>query len=149
MDEDVTQVMDTTQLSWVRATGVMPVYKTSQSSGFDFVARTCDVLFPGEVKVFPTGLFLTDSVPVGFELQVRSRSGLAAKHGVVVVNSPGTVDRDFRQEIGVILINHGKEPFFVTEDMRIAQGVFCPIIQAPGIPVEEVVRSGGFGSTGI
>ena len=99
----------------------------------------------------PTGLTL--ALPEGFEAQVRPRSGLALKQGVTLVNSPGTIDSDYRGEIGVILINHGQEDVVVTRGMRIAQLVIAPVIQARMVELDELDQSergaGGFGSTGV
>ena len=108
------------------------------------------VLAPGARTLIPTGLSI--ALPPGFEAQVRPRSGLALRNGVTQVNTPGTIDADYRGEIGVILINHGQEPFTVTRGMRIAQMLVAPVIQARWQEVEELDEtargSGGFGSTG-
>jgi dUTP pyrophosphatase len=108
------------------------------------------IINPGGRALIGTGLrFIT---PEGYELQVRPRSGLALKHGVTVVNSPGTVDSDYRQEVGVILINHGQSAFHVRQGDRIAQAVLKPVQQAELVEVDEVeddTGRGGFGSTGI
>jgi dUTP pyrophosphatase len=130
----------------------MPSYMTPGSAGMDLCA---DVegeveLFPGEIKTIGTGLSM--ALPIGFEGQLRPRSGLAAKHGVTVLNSPGTIDSDYRGEIKVILINLGKEPFKVRRGDRIAQLVIAPVMQADLVitsELEETLRGdGGFGHTG-
>lgn len=139
----------------IRAKGaaVAPVYSSEGASGADVRAHISDSLqIPsGEVAVVPTGLFF--EIPKGYELQVRSRSGLAAKHGIATLNSPGTVDWDYRGELKVILINHGKEPFTVEPGMRIAQIVVAPMLQAAFESVEQLSEtgrgSGGFGHTGL
>ena len=130
-----------------------PVYKTVRSSGADVYSVDPDyTLMPGESRLFHTGIYL--QIPDGYEIQVRSRSGLAAKHGVVVLNSPGTIDSDYQGECNVILANHGPEPFCVVKGERIAQFVLAPVAQAvfQGILdfTEETDRgAGGFGSTGM
>ena len=130
----------------------LPEYQTQGSAGFDFRAAVDDdyVLEPGSVAMIPTGLKM--AVPSGFELQVRPRSGLAAKNGITVLNSPGTVDSDYRGEIKVILINLGKEPFVINRGMRIAQGVVASVTQwgfETADSLDETERGeGGFGSTG-
>lgn len=130
----------------------LPAYQTADSAGMDLLAAIEDdlVIAPGARALIPTGLAI--ALPPGYEGQVRPRSGLALRHGVTQVNTPGTVDADYRGEVGVILINHGAEPFTVTRGMRIAQMVVAPVIQARWNEVaalEETERgSGGFGSTG-
>ena len=130
----------------------LPEHATAHSAGVDLLAALSEdfVLQPGARTVVPTGLSI--ELPPGFEAQVRPRSGLALKHGITVLNSPGTIDADYRGEIGVILINHGQEPFTVTRGMRIAQMLVAPVIQARWQEVEELDEtargSGGFGSTG-
>lgn len=108
------------------------------------------VLMPGERRLVPTGLAI--ALPDGFEAQVRPRSGLALKHGIALVNSPGTIDPDYRGEIGVILINHGSEPFVVRRGERIAQMVYAPFARAELVEVDELDETargkGGFGHTG-
>lgn len=132
----------------------MPEYKTSGSSGMDLRAYLKEgyyVLEAGERKVFPTGLYV--ELPQGYEAQVRSRSGLSAKHGICVLNSPGTIDADYRGEIGVALINLSKEDFTIHNGDRIAQLVFTKVTQVEIEPVnilDETERGeGGFGHTGI
>ena len=130
----------------------LPEYATIASAGLDVRAKLEHllVLQPGEWKLIPTGLFA--ALPVGTELQVRPRSGLAFKHGVTVLNSPGTIDADYRGEIGVLLINHGAKPFTVEHGERIAQLVLARYEQINWKETENLPSSdrgtGGFGSTG-
>lgn len=131
---------------------VPPSYSTFGAAGADI--RACItapvVIKPGERALIPTGLLF--EIPEGYEIQVRPRSGLALKHGITCLNSPGTIDSDYRGEIGVILINTGKEDFTVENNDRIAQIVLSPVIRADfvttGILSETERGSGGFGSTG-
>lgn len=131
----------------------LPSYQSSGASGADLLAalETPVDIEPGKVSLIPTGLFL--EVPEGYEVQIRPRSGLAFKSQVGVLNSPGTIDSDYRGEVKVILMNHGETTFTILPGMRIAQMVVCPIIRARFVPVErleETVRgSGGFGHTGL
>ena len=108
----------------------VPAPATGASAGADLLAAVAEtvVLAPGASALIPTGIAI--QLPSGFEAQVRPRSGLAAKHGVTILNSPGTIDADYRGEIAVILINHGDEPFDVTRGMRIAQMVIAPVFRA-------------------
>lgn len=130
----------------------LPAYATAQSAGLDLMAAVdADVtLAPGERALVPTGLAI--ALPPGYEAQVRPRSGLALKNGVTVLNSPGTVDADYRGEVGVILGNLGAEPFTVSRGMRIAQMVVAPVTQLAWNEVDDLSESergaGGFGSTG-
>lgn len=130
----------------------LPDYATAQSAGMDLLAAINEPmeLAPGEIAMVPTGLAM--ALPAGYEAQVRPRSGLAAKHGVTVLNSPGTIDADYRGEIKVILINHGKKPFEITRGMRIAQMVvarYSMVAWEMVETLEETTRgAGGFGSTG-
>lgn len=130
----------------------LPAYATPQSAGMDLMAATQGdvVLAPGAHTLVPTGLSI--ALPVGFEAQIRPRSGLAAKHAVTVLNTPGTVDADYRGEVKVILINLGKEPFTITHGMRIAQMVIAPVTQVLWQETETLPDTtrgtGGFGSTG-
>jgi dUTP pyrophosphatase len=130
----------------------LPTYQTSQSAGMDLCAAvTSDVVIePGAYTMVPTGYAI--GLPSGFEAQVRPRSGLAAKNGVTVLNSPGTIDADYRGEVSVILINHGKSAFTVTRGMRIAQMVVAPVRTAmleEKENLDDTARgAGGFGSTG-
>jgi dUTP pyrophosphatase len=131
----------------------LPDYATAAAAGADLLAAIDqDIdLAPLERKLVPTGISI--ALPVGFEAQVRPRSGLAAKNGVTVVNAPGTVDADYRGEIGVILINLSKEPFRISRGMRIAQLVVARHARAVWREVSELDRTargaGGFGSTGV
>ena len=132
----------------------LPAYQTAHAAGLDLLAAVPEsaplALAPGKHALVPTGLAI--ALPEGFEAQVRPRSGLAAKHGVTVLNSPGTIDADYRGEIQVILINHGAEPFTIRRGERIAQMVIAPVVQATLVPVTSLSStdrgSGGFGSTG-
>ncbi len=131
----------------------LPAYATPGSSGMDLLAAVSEpvILEPGRVTAIPTALKV--EIPVGLELQIRPRSGLALKHGVTCLNTPGTVDADYRGEIKVILANLGTEPFEVTRGMRIAQAVVAPVVKVQLKPVDRVGDtergSGGFGSTGV
>jgi dUTP pyrophosphatase len=130
----------------------LPAYATAQSAGMDLTAALEEAieLGSGERALIPTGLAI--ALPPGFEAQIRPRSGLAIKHGVTVLNSPGTVDADYRGEIKVILINHGKEPFTIERGMRIAQMVIERFEQIEWEVVENLENTDrgadGFGSTG-
>jgi dUTP pyrophosphatase len=132
----------------------LPAYETTGSAGMDLRAAVADdaplTLEPGARALVPTGLKI--ALEQGYEAQVRPRSGLALKHGLTCLNSPGTIDSDYRGEVGVILINHGEEPFVIRRGERIAQMVVAKQEQAEVVQVEtldETVRgSGGFGSTG-
>lgn len=132
----------------------LPAYETAQSAGMDLRAAVAEdapvTLQPGARALIPTGLAI--ALPPAFEAQVRPRSGLALKHGVTCLNSPGTVDADYRGELAVILINLGQEPFVIRRGERIAQMVIAPVTQASFVEVEaldETARgAGGFGSTG-
>ena len=130
----------------------LPKYETSGSSGMDLAANIdANInIDPGKTAIIPTGLAL--SIPKGFEVQIRPRSGLAAKQKISVLNTPGTIDADYRGEIKVILINLGRENFKVEKGLRIAQMVVCPIVQAQLKEVDDLSKTergkGGFGSTG-
>ena len=130
----------------------LPRYETEHAAGLDLSACIpADItLQPGKRALIPTGFAI--ALPAGYEAQVRPRSGLAAKHGVTVLNSPGTIDADYRGEVGVILINHGDVAFTVSRAMRIAQLVIAPVAQAVLAEVAELSATergaGGFGSTG-
>ncbi len=130
---------------------ILPEYKTDGSSGMDLMAnveQTVKIL-PGEKKIISTGIMV--AIPEQYEIQIRPRSGLAAKNGISVLNTPGTIDSDYRGEIKVILINLGKDIFQINKNDRIAQMIICPIIRVELKEVEslpETVRGeGGFGST--
>lgn len=132
----------------------LPAYQTAEAAGLDLMAAVPEnepmTLAPGRYALVPTGLAI--ALPAGHEAQVRPRSGLAAKHGVTVLNSPGTIDADYRGEIKVILINHGAAPFVIKRGERIAQMVIAPAMQAALVPVANLSKTdrgaGGFGSTG-
>ncbi len=132
----------------------LPAYQTAHAAGMDLLAAVPDsapvVLEPGKVAMVPTALSI--ALPPGYEAQVRPRSGLAAKHGITVLNSPGTIDADYRGEIAVLLINHGSAAFTIKRGERIAQMVIAKVEQAELVTVvslSETARgSGGFGSTG-
>ena len=130
---------------------ILPEYKTDGSSGMDLMAnveQTVKIL-PGEKKIISIGIMV--AIPEQYEIQIRPRSGLAAKNGISVLNTPGTIDSDYRGEIKVILINLGKDTFEINKNDRIAQMIVCPIIKVELKEVEslpETVRGeGGFGST--
>jgi len=130
----------------------LPSYASDEAAGADVRAHIQDeiIIDVGEVKLIPTGLRF--EIPNGYEIQVRPRSGLALKSGITVLNSPGTIDSDYRGEVGIILINHGKVPFIVTPNMRIAQLVFSPVYCANFCERESLTTTtreeGGFGHTG-
>jgi dUTP pyrophosphatase len=132
----------------------LPAYQSAHAAGLDLLAAVPDdtpmILAPGKHALVPTGLII--ALPPGFEAQVRPRSGLAAKHGVTVLNAPGTIDADYRGEVGVLLINHGEVPFTIRRGERIAQMVIAPVVEAE-LAVAAALSatdrgSGGFGSTG-
>lgn len=132
----------------------LPAYQSALAAGMDLLAAVPEteplVLVPGQRAIVPTGLMI--AVPAGFEAQVRPRSGLAAKHGITVLNAPGTIDADYRGEVGVLLINHGDTAFPIRRGERIAQIVIAPVNQVEltlVVSLSETSRgSGGFGSTG-
>ncbi|WP_194844092.1 dUTP diphosphatase [Candidatus Clavichlamydia salmonicola] len=130
----------------------VPFYATEGAAGADIRAFLDEPveLLSGKSILISTGLKM--AIPTGYELQIRPRSGLALKHQITVLNSPGTIDSDYRGEIKVLLINHGLTSFIIEPDMRIAQVVLCPVVQAKFIPVvtlDDTSRgSGGFGHTG-
>ena len=131
----------------------LPKYETDGSSGLDLAANI-DIkieIKPGETKIIPTGLFV--GIPKNFEIQIRPRSGLAAKNQISVLNTPGTIDADYRGELKVILINLSDKIFVVEKGLRIAQMVVCPVVRAKLKEVESLNDtkrgSGGFGSTGV
>ena len=130
----------------------LPAYQSELAAGLDLLAavQTDIILKPGERTLVPTGLAM--ALPAGFEAQVRPRSGLAAKHGVTVLNTPGTIDADYRGEVKVILVNLGADSFQVTRGDRIAQMVIAPVLQAQITEVDQLSDTergaGGFGSTG-
>jgi dUTP pyrophosphatase len=132
----------------------LPTYQSEGAAGMDLHAAIADdaalVLQPGARAMVPTGFAI--ALPVGYEAQIRPRSGLAAKHGVTCLNSPGTVDHDYRGEVQVILINHGAEPFAIKRGERIAQMLIAPVTRAAWTEVDSLDETergaGGFGSTG-
>lgn len=131
----------------------LPEYASEEAAGADVRANLQQpmILLPGESALIPTGLFL--EIPKGFEIQVRPRSGLALKHQVTVLNTPGTIDADYRGEVKLILINHGTKPFVIEPGMRVAQFVFAQVLQARFVKVDSLTGtlrgSGGFGHTGV
>jgi dUTP pyrophosphatase len=131
----------------------LPEYKTIGSAGFDLMAciNKDEVLEAGQIKLIGTGLSF--EIPVGYEIQIRPRSGLAAKNGISIVNTPGTIDSDYRGEVKIILINHSKEKFVIKHGDRIAQAVLVPVVHANLIEAEDLNTtqrgSGGFGHTGV
>ena len=132
----------------------LPAYQSTEAAGLDLLAAVPEetplILSPGKYVMVPTGL--TIALPAGYEAQIRPRSGLAAKHGVTVLNSPGTIDADYRGEVQVILINYGAEPFPIRRGERIAQMVIAPVTRAELVAATSLSAtdrgSGGFGSTG-
>jgi dUTP pyrophosphatase len=132
----------------------LPAYQSAHAAGLDLLAALPEaapmMLAPGKHALIPTAL--TIALPPGYEAQVRPRSGLAAKHGVTVLNAPGTVDADYRGEISVLLINHGDAPFQIRRGERIAQMVIAPVTRAELVPAASLSATdrgiGGFGSTG-
>ena len=133
----------------------LPAYETENSAGVDLRAAVAEsapiTLLTGERTLIPTGLAM--EIPEGYEAQIRPRSGLAIKNGVTALNSPGTIDADYRGEVQVILINHSAEPFTVERGMRIAQMVIAPVTQVTFATTDDLSDtergSGGFGSTGV
>ncbi len=148
--------MTTIALTWAKDADTalgLPRYETSGAAGADLRANIPHgpiMIAPGARALVPTGLHM--AIPVGFEVQVRPRSGLALKHGITLPNSPGTIDSDYRGEVGVIILNTGSEPFEVSHGMRIAQMVVAPVVQARFVVadmLDETTRgTDGFGSTG-
>jgi dUTP pyrophosphatase len=130
----------------------LPAYATAGAAGADVLAAVEKpvTISPGRRALIPTGFCI--ALPPGYELQIRPRSGLALKHGIVLPNSPGTIDEDYRGELGVILLNASEEHFTVTRGMRIAQAVLAPVVRAMWDEVEDLDATargaGGFGSTG-
>jgi dUTP pyrophosphatase len=138
------------QVKRLTPTALLPTYATDGSAGADLYADETVVLLPNHFALISTGISV--QIPRGYEGQVRPRSGLAAKHGVTVLNAPGTIDSDYRGPVGVVLINHGWEPFTVERGSRIAQLVIAPVARAAFIEADELDNTkrgeGGFGSTG-
>src|SRR5688572_17232769 len=131
----------------------LPAYESALAAGMDLRAAVAAdlVLMPGARAQVPTGIAI--AVPPGYEAQVRPRSGLAMRHGIGGLNSPGTIDADYRGEVQVLLVNHGHAPFTITRGMRIAQLVIAPVAQGRWSEVDQLPTSargeGGFGSTGV
>ena len=132
----------------------LPAYQSAHAAGLDLLAAVPEedplILAPGQRALVPTGLSI--ALPPGYEAQIRPRSGLASKHGITVLNAPGTVDADYRGEIGVLLINLGDAPFAIRRGERIAQLVIASVVQAELVPAASLSATergaGGFGSTG-
>ncbi|MEO6093354.1 MAG: dUTP diphosphatase [Novosphingobium sp.] len=128
----------------------LPAYATEGAAGMDVLAAEDVLLVPGARHAVATGLAL--AIPLGFEIQVRPRSGLALRHGITVPNTPGTIDSDYRGELRIILINHGTDAFAVRRGDRVAQLVLAPVVRASWLKVDELDETprgdGGFGSTG-
>ena len=131
----------------------IPAYETAGASGMDIRAAVEEriILEPGEIKLIPTGIAV--SVPDGYEAQIRPRSGLALKHGIGMANSPGTIDSDYRGEIGLIMINWGQDPYAISRGDRIAQMLITRVYRAEVMEVDELEPTlrgeGGFGHSGI
>ena len=129
----------------------IPNYQTEKSSGLDLAAIEMVIIAPGHWQSVRTGLSV--AIPGGHEGQIRPRSGLAAKHGVTVLNAPGTIDEDYRGEVKVLLINHGRDPYTIKPGDRIAQIVICPVVRVRVEAVDTLDPTGrgagGFGSTGL
>jgi len=131
----------------------LPCYMSEGASGMDVYADVDGelTLNPGDIKLISAGFYM--SIPTGYEVQVRPRSGLAIKHGISIVNAPGTIDSDYRGLVGIIMINHGKDPFVIKRGDRIAQLVVQRVMQAEIVAVDELDETaraqGGFGHTGV
>jgi dUTP pyrophosphatase len=131
----------------------LPAYESVHAAGMDIRAAVTDpvIIPPGGRVLVPTGICI--ALPVGYEAQIRPRSGLAIKNGITMLNSPGTIDADYRGEIRVIVVNHGSEPFTIEYGDRIAQMVIAPVVQVKLTLTDELPESGrgdgGFGSTGV
>ncbi|EHS51407.1 Deoxyuridine 5'-triphosphate nucleotidohydrolase [Rhizobium sp. PDO1-076] len=151
---DITPTLNLVRLPHGRGLD-LPAYETSGAAGMDLRAAVDAgqplVLAPGKRALVPTGFIF--EIPQGFEAQIRPRSGLAFKNGITCLNTPGTIDSDYRGEVKVLLVNLGDEDFVITRDMRIAQMVIAPVTQARVAEVTETSQtargSGGFGSTGV
>ncbi|WP_310599062.1 dUTP diphosphatase [Desulfobulbus sp.] len=144
------------ELTWLDAEQAglpLPAYATALAAGMDVAAALAEAveLKPGEIGLIPCGFAV--AIPKGYEIQVRPRSGLAVKHGITVVNAPGTIDADYRGEVKVALINLGREPFTIRRGDRIAQLILAPVVRAELRLVAELMPtergSGGFGHTGL
>lgn len=136
----------------IEETALLPIYGSEEAAGADVRAHIEKdiIMYPGERKLIPTGLRF--AIPKGFEIQVRPRSGLALKYGLTILNTPGTIDSDYRGELGIVLIHHGDKPVTITPKMRIAQIVLAPVCQATFALKDALVATergeGGFGHTG-
>ena len=145
--------MPEVQFKKLQSDAVLPAYMTDLAAGLDVCALPEGPLTiaPGERALVPTGLAV--AIEPGYEIQVRPRSGLALRHGITLLNSPGTIDADYRGEIGIIIINHGTENFLISPGDRIAQLIVSPVVQCHISVVEELSETkrgaGGFGHTGI
>ena len=141
----------TIKFQMIHPDALLPVYAHPGDAGMDVCACAALTIQPGARALVPTGLVM--ELPTGTEAQMRPRSGLALKHGITLLNAPGTIDEGYRGELGVILINHGQEPFHVTPGMRIAQMVIAPVLRVAVEAAEGVSGTargtGGFGSTGV
>ncbi len=141
------------QFKKIRPDAVLPAYMTELAAGLDICALPTETLSlaPGERALVPTGLSV--AIEPGYEIQLRPRSGLALHHGITLLNTPGTIDADYRGEIGIIVINHGQESFQISAGDRIAQLVVSPVVQCRITQVEELSQTrrgaGGFGHTGV
>jgi dUTP pyrophosphatase len=141
------------QIKRLRPSVPLPSRMTAQAAGFDLAAAIVDriTLNPGDIHLIPCGFSM--AIPPGYEAQVRPRSGLASKHGITLINSPGTIDSDYRGEVHVPLINHGKNSFTIEPNMRIAQMLILPVpevVIAEVAELDETTRgTGGFGHTGV
>ena len=130
----------------------MPVRMTEHAAGFDLHAAVTEpsIVQPGEIRLIPCGFAM--ALPPGYEAQVRPRSGLASRHGITMANAPGTIDADYRGEVQIVMINHGKQPFVVERGMRIAQMVVMPVPKVNLVEVDDLDETprgkGGFGHTG-
>ena len=142
--------MRTVKIKKLDEKAIIPEYQTKGAAGFDLCSLIDYKLVIGEMKLIPTGLAV--EIPEGTELQIRPRSGLAKNHRITLMNSPGTLDSDYRGPIGIMLINHGQQQFEIKAGDRIAQGVLGPVYQAVFNVVEELSETnrgaGGYGSTG-
>lgn len=131
----------------------LPQYQTKHASGFDLLAAVSEdqILKPGQRTLVPTGISM--AIPPGYEAQIRPRSGLAIKHGITMLNTPGTIDSDYRGEVKIILINLGQESFVIQRGMRIAQCVIASVVKAALVLADNLDQtrrgSGGFGHTGL
>ncbi|MBI4514387.1 MAG: dUTP diphosphatase [Deltaproteobacteria bacterium] len=130
----------------------LPAYATASAAGMDLFADVTDAVLiaPGERALIPTGIAI--ALPAGYEAQIRPRSGLALRHGITLLNSPGTIDADYRGEIAVVMVNHGRDPYTVSRGDRVAQMIVAPVCRASWQEVRELEQTGrgdgGFGHTG-